>query len=488
MESGLRAGLANPRDTRNIGAARPAPSCGKPQTKPPIDGAGAASKESEIPFDLVTEDAAAQQFVGLHGNRLRYCWDTGAWFEWDGAIWRENRTGLAFQFARELARDLAASESPKVRYVTSRTSFASGVERFARSDPALAITIEHWDRDPLLLGTPAGTVDLRTGELRPSVPTEGVTKSTAVAPAATADCSRWLRFLEETTGGDTKLVRFLQQWCGYCLTGVTREHALVFVYGPGGNGKSVFLNVVTGIMGAYATTAAMDTFTAAKGDRHPTDLAMLRGARLVTASETEDGRAWAESRIKQMTGGDPISARFMRMDFFTYVPTFKLTVVGNHKPLLRNVDEAARRRFNIVPFTRKPPTPDPRLEEKLRTEWSSILRWMLGGALDWQANGLVRPQTVLAATEDYFSAQDLFGQWLEEECELDPGNTYKVETSTDLFASWRAYAERAAEPAGSQKSFAENMQRRGVEPKRTNRLRGFTGIRLKTPQPSRGDG
>ena len=156
----------------------------------------------------------------------------------------------------------------------------------------------------------------------------------------------------------TELQRFLQQMAGYCLTGDISEHALFFVYGTGGNGKGVFLNTVAGILGDYAATAAMDTFTASQGDRHPTDLAMLRGARLVTAAETEEGRAWAESRIKQLTGGDPITARFMRQDFFTFQPAFKLVIVGNHKPVLRNVDEAARRRFNIIPFTRKPPKPD----------------------------------------------------------------------------------------------------------------------------------
>ena len=205
--------------------------------------------------------------------------------------------------------------------------------------------------------------------LRQADHADGITKLTAVAPAPTADCPRWLAFLDETTGGDADLIRFLQQWCGYCLTGETREHALVFVHGGGGNGKSVFLNTITRIMHDYATTAAMDTFTASKFDKHPTDLAMLRGARLVTASETEEGRAWAEARVKQMTGGDPITARFMRQDFFTFFPNFKLFIIGNHKPVLQNVDDAAKRRFNIVPFTRKPEKPDRELETKLAGEW-----------------------------------------------------------------------------------------------------------------------
>ena len=141
--------------------------------------------------------------------------------------------------------------------------------------------------------------------------------------------------------------------------------------------------------------------------------------------------------------------------------------------MLRNVDEAARRRFNIVPFTRKPASPDRQLEEKLKAEWPGILRWMIEGCLDWQANGLVRPASVIEATEDYFSAQDLFGQWLDEKCDVEPGNVYKTESNATLYASWREYAEKAGEPAGSQKAFAENMQRRGLQRYRNSERPGL---------------
>ncbi len=214
-------------------------------------------------------------------------------------------------------------------------------------------------------------------------------------------------------------MRFLQQIAGYCLTGDTREHALFFIYGPGGNGKSVFLNTLNGILADYAETAVMDAFAASAHDKHSTDIAMLRGARLVSVSETEEGRAWAETRVKQLTGGDKVTARFMRQDNFTFTPRFKLVIVGNHKPVLTNVDDAAKRRFNIIPFTRKPPRPDQQLEEKLKAEWPGILRWMIEGCLDWQANGLVRPAIVAEATAEYFDDQDTFGQWLEEHCVQD---------------------------------------------------------------------
>jgi putative DNA primase/helicase len=430
--------------------------------------------------DIVTEDSAALRFIAQHGEDLRFCHSVGSWYRWDGSHWSVDRTGVAFQWARELARRLSEDQDERKRYITNKTSFASGVERFAKHDPQVAVTADHWDRNPFLVGTPGGTVDLCTGELGDSRRQDGITKSTSVAPSKDG-CPEWLRFLEETTGNDRELVRFLQQWCGYSLTGVTREHALVFVYGPGGNGKSVFLNVVASILKDYAATAAMDTFTASKSDKHPADLAMLRGARLVTASETEEGRAWAEARIKQMTGGDPITARLMRQNFFTFVPQFNLMIVGNHKPVLHNVDEAARRRFNIVPFTRKPGVPDRGLEAKLIGESPGILQWMIEGCLDWLANGLIRPASVMAATDAYFSDQDLMGQWLEDCCDSRLGDQSLWDKSADLFDSWTEYAVHAGEPQGSKKAFGQSLQRRGFETYRAPNAgtRAFRFLRLK---------
>ena len=434
-----------------------------------------------IANDIVTEDSAAVLFIERFGDDIRFCHSTGAWFVWKIVRWQRDLTGSVFERSRRLARDLGEDQDERGRKVIGKTSFAGGVERFARTDQTVAVTIDYWDRDPWLLGTPGGTVDLTSGELRDAVRSDGITKSTMCAPLK-AGCPQWARFLSETTGGDTDLIRFLQQWCGYALTGLTREHALVFVYGPGGNGKSVFLNVVTAILAEYAATSAMDTFTASHGDKHPTDLAMLRGARLVTASETEEGRPWAEARIKQLTGGDRISARFMRQDFFEFTPQFKLMIVGNHKPVLHNVDDAARRRFNIVPFMRKPDNPDRDLERKLMAEAGGILQWMIEGCLDWQHNSLIRPDSVKAATDAYFSDQDLFGQWLEDDCDVRPGEPRIWDKSADLFDSWSEYAHKAGDEPGSKKSFAQAMQRRGFEPYRVPNVgtRAFRFIRLLT--------
>ncbi len=436
---------------------------------------------------VLSEDAAAQEFTAAYEGELLYDHDVGRWFMWCGTHWQVNNTELAFHYARELAREMAANKGPRERLSGGKAAFAASVERLARATPPFARTSENWDRDCILLGTPGGTVDLRTGVMREANPGDCVTKITRVAPAENADCPVWMKFLRDATGEDEELIAFLQEWCGYCLTGDISEHALVFVYGDGGNGKSVFINAVSESLGDYAVTAAMDTFEASRSAKHPTDLAMLRGARLVTASETEEGRAWAESRIKAITGGDPISARFMRQDFFTYTPQFKLTIVGNHMPVLCNVDEAAKRRFNIVPFTRKPASPDKHLPEKLRAEYREILRWMIEGCLRWRTNGLSRSTIVTQATAEYFSDQDLFGQWLSECCNVDLNLREMFEPGKALYGSWREFAERGGEQPGSTKSFAQKMRARGILSDRTGRQRLFRFVSLK-PENQADDG
>lgn len=410
----------------------------------------------------ITEDGVALAFTQKHGDFLLFDHDAGRWYEWQGDHWKPETTGRAYNYCRELARDASNRLGPKEREKVRRSTFAAGVERMARNDPTHAAQQADWDHDTWALGCPGETINLKTGRGYEPRPKDRITRQTAVAPATVANCPLWLNFLNEATGGDQEMIAFLRRWCGYCLTGSTREHALIFLYGPGGNGKSVFLNTVSGIMADYAVTAAMDTFTASRGDRHSTDLAMMRGARLVSASETEEGRAWAESRIKQITGGDPVTARFMHKDNFTYQPQFKLTIVGNHQPVLNNVDDAAKRRFNIIPFNRKPNNPDRDLESKLRAEWPAILRWMIEGCLDWQANGLGRPASVVAATADYFSEQDFIGQWLEETCIVEPGNPSRWELSADLFKSWKGYAAAAGETVGTTKSLSGKLARHGL--------------------------
>jgi len=451
----------------------------------PVSDHAEPGRNADLLEFQANEDAIALMFAERHADTLRYCHDWGMWLRWNGTRWERERRRLAFHFARELARE-ANTEG---KATPAKASTAGGVERFAQADPRLATVSDEWDTDQWLLNTPGGTVDLRTGELRPHRREVHITKQTAVTPAPVLhdDHPLWTDFLSKTTKGDAKLQRFLQQMVGYCLTGDVREECLFFVYGLGGNGKGVFLKTIGNILGDYATSAAMDTFTASHSDKHPTDLAKLRGARMVTASETEEGRAWAESRIKELTGNErPISARFMRQDFFEYWPTFKLVFVGNHKPVLRNVDDAAKRRFNIIPFTHTPENPDKELKDKLRAEYPAILRWMIDGCLDWQKNGLVRPPVVIEATAEYFSEQDSVRQWIEECC--DTGGTLLSDTTENLYASWTAYITASGEKPGTKKSFSQSLLQQGfelvAETPGHRKKRGFLRISVKAKDTS----
>jgi putative DNA primase/helicase len=419
-----------------------------------------------------SEDTIALAFTSRYRDKLRFDHDAGRWYEWDGTRWKPDTRFRAFHYARELSRDIGEQKR-----ALCKASVAGGAERFARSAPEHSVTSEVWDSNPMLLGTPSGTIDLTSGRRIAPDPGQHITKLTSIGPAD-GPPTRWLSFLAEALGRDDETIAFIKRWAGYCLTGTTREHTLLFAYGPGGNGKSVFLNTVAAILGDYATTAAMDTFTASRNERHSTELAMLRGARLVTASETEEGRKWADARVKQLTGGDPITARFMRKDFFTFRPAFKLMIAGNHMPVLSNVDEAMKRRLAIVPFIHKPPEPDLSLEDRLRAEHGQILAWAIEGCLEWQRDGLGRPNRVSAATAEYFDDQDLFAHWLEERC-IQDGIGSMWELPAKLYRDWCDYAKAAGEDPGPIKSMKPKLERNGFPAAKTMGLRVYRGLKLK---------
>jgi putative DNA primase/helicase len=332
-----------------------------------------------------SEDAIALRFSRKHADDWRYIHPWNSWMRWDGERWIVDTTLHVFDLARRICREASAecgdSHKTIAPKLASRATSAA-VERLAASDRRHSATVEQWDTDPWLLNTPTGTIDLRNGVIREHRREDFLTKITAVSP--NHGCNLWLYFLDRITAGNSELQAFLQRMVGYCLTGSTREHALFFLYGTGANGKSVLLSTISELLGDYAKTAPTSCFTACANQQHPTELAGLRGARFVTVAETEDGAHWAESKIKTFTGGDKIAARFMRGDYFEFRPEAKLVIAGNHKPSLRSVDEAIRRRLCLVPLCVTIPEAerDPRLSEKLRSEFSGILAWAVQGCLD----------------------------------------------------------------------------------------------------------
>ncbi len=438
----------------------------------------AAASPSQEPSVWATDDALALAFTHAYGEDWRYCAAWGKWLMWTGQRWRVDETLLIAHLIRGICRQSALSaDTHRLAAKLAASNTVGGVERLTRTDRQHACSAEEWDADIFALNTPGGVVNLATGHLRAHDRAECMTKLATATPRGEAP--RWQTFLDDITGGDRDLVTYLQRMVGYCLSGSTTAHALFFLYGTGANGKSVFVNVVSTILGDYAGNAPMDAFMEARGDRHPTELAGLRGARFVSSVETEQGRRWNESKLKAITGGDKISARFMRQDFFEYTPQFKLVIAGNHKPAIRNVDEAMKRRLHLIPFTVTIP-PDKRdggLTEKLLAERDGILAWAVQGCLDWQRYGLKPPACVVAATDDYFDEEDAIGDFLEEEAQIHSEARVAV---AELFQRWQEWAAKRGEYVGTSRWLGQQMANRNFERTRLSYgVKGFAGLTLK---------
>lgn len=452
----------------------------QPNQKRAIDRAWEAAKKADDKFAYDVADAFRDKYAG----QLLFCSAQRQWYAWDGVHWRPDRTDRAFNYAAEECRREGGNDLSRAK---SRAQAAAAVEKLARADPAFAVEPDYFDRDPMLIGTPGGVIDLRTGELRPARQEDYITKLTAVAPIPLdrfnpdLDCPDWIDFLNSATGGDAGMIRFIQQWFGYCLTGSVRAEKMAFYQGTAGSGKDTLVGAVSNTMGDYAINVPVGVLTERKHEQHPTEIARLHGARLAWSSETEQDKYWNQQRVKEWTGGGKLTGRFMRGDFFEFVPTFKLTVIGNDKLRIRNVDNAIRRRFIVVPFNNPPKKPDDTLKDRLRSEYSGILSWMILGCLDWQRNGFVLPKSVSNYTSDYLAQQDIFSRWLEACCEQHI--TY-FESSKRLWESFKQFAlEKGESPGTDNYTFPAQLSERDfiasehLGPKRT--MRGWTGLKLR---------
>lgn len=455
---------------------------------PPPEGAPRVVPAGVMPY---TDASLADRFLKKHAAEVRFCPTMGGWLVWDGKKWARDDYRRVRHWVGGICKAASAEvlleieEKGTAHKVATRVA-SNGVKNavcdYAADHPAVSARAEQFDTDPMLLNTPAGIVDLANGSMHPHAARHLMTKSTSVAPRA-GNAPLWAAFLDEATAGDKELQRYLQRFAGYSLTGDTREHILAFFYGLGGNGKGTFLNTLTAVWGDYAKTSPMATFTASKIDAHPTEIANLAGARLVTAQETDEERRWDEAKIKSLTGGDPVTARFMRADFFTYQPQFKLWFAGNRRPVIANLDAAMRRRFHLVPFTIKPKFVDNTLIARLRAEHAEILHWAIEGALAWQREGLRAPQAVVEATAEYFAENDPLGTWIAERTIAASDKDF-INTAA-LYGDWREFCGDAGEHQISQRKFVDRLESKGFTRKKQGGtgLRGFLGLRLRYPPP-----
>jgi putative DNA primase/helicase len=374
-----------------------------------------------------SDAALAELFIEKHkyqSDRFRYVEQWG-WMMWTGSHWKRTGEGKVMGYVKPicLAQSKASLDDWDID-IKSRAGFARGLAssktiaaatKNAAIDHRLYLEASQFDTNLWLFNTPGGTIDLKTGELREHSREDYITKIAGATPTDEVDCRKWLAFLEQITDGNRELQDYLQRLGGYAMVGDPCEECLDFFYGQGGNGKGTFLKTLQYIFGSYATTAATETFLESKWSRHPTDVAKLAGARLVVAQEIDKGRMWNEALIKTLTGRDVMTARFMRKDYFDFLPQFTLIISGNNRPSLKAADAAWRRRLHLVPFNRNipPEQQDPKLKTELESEAGGILRWCVIGCLLWQQNRLSPPEIVLEATEDYLQEEDKVPAWTE---------------------------------------------------------------------------
>lgn len=426
---------------------------------------------------FLSEDGLALEFAKHAQPHLR--WSPGlGWMRADGGCWVRDDDLKRFDAARLFCREsaLLSPQESERRRITSAKG-VSAVLTLAQSDRRIVVPADAWDRDPLVLNTPSGLIDLCKGE---AISATGhlLTQRTACAPDFKAAAPLFERFLQEVFLGDADLAEFVQRALGYCLTGDRREQVLFFAFGAGANGKSTLLDLVEWVAGTYALKLPAAALMTTRNEQHPTGVAALRAKRLALSSELEEGAFFNEALLKQLTGDSTLSARYMRGDFFSFDMTQKHVVIGNHKPRLRGGDPAMQRRIRLIPFDANFPaaTRDPHLLGKLKAEGPAVLAWLIRGAAEWHAGGLGLPDRVRGASADYMTAHDDLQMWIDDCCDRAGESA-----ASDLYANFRAWKERRGEHAPTQTTWGERLQRvPGIEKRRSNGMRYFP-IRVKPP-------
>jgi putative DNA primase/helicase len=438
----------------------------------------------------LTDMGNGERLAMQHGQDIRYCHDWHKWLCWDGKRWPVDRVGEIKKKAKETVRTIyqEAAQEPDEDYRKKIIKHAqsseaeraiNGMIALASVEEGVPVVPERLDADPWLLTVENGTVDLQTGKLYPPRRDDLITKCCDVSYDSTAKCPTFVKFIDRIMDGNEGLITFLQRALGYSLTGRVVERSMFIQWGTGKNGKSTLLEVMHSILGDYSMRTPTDTLMVQYGGGSgiPNDIARLKGARFVSASESEEGQRLAESKIKDLTGGDTISARFMRGEFFDFRPEFKLWLATNHKPVIRGTDQAIWDRIKLIPFKVRIPKEeqDANLTEKLKSELPGIFQWLLRGCLDWQKHGLEAPPEVLSATTEYRQEMDDLGDFLGDCCLVNPELSV---ANKELYQEYRSWCEKNAMKMISQKRFSNRLMDRGFEQKKTNVGRKWLGMRL----------
>lgn len=439
-----------------------------------------------------TDDANALRLVDEHGATIRRVADMSAWWSWVDTAWtRDHDAAHVRESARRLARTLPENDEKAKSFKRNSLSSAgiSGAVRVAESDPRISVRAADLDAHPLLLNTLSGIVDLRTGDVGPHDPALLLTRTAPSHVDVDAPHPRWTTFLTETFDGDDELVGYVQRLAGLALIGEVREHVLPFLFGVGANGKSVLLLVLQGLLGSadlggYAVSAPDGFLMAGRDNAHPTEIARLRGARLLVCSEQTSGRRFDEAKVKRLTGGDVLTGRFMRGDFFDFTPSHLTVIASNHLPQVREGGPSFWRRVRLIPFQHVVPEHrrDPDLAGRvLATEGPAVLGWAVRGAMAVLAGGLADPDRVRAATEDYRISEDSLASFVRDECLTGPGHWCDVAALRHRYE--RHCTDMGTEPVSAKALTMRLVAEYGVEQGRLSRpsRRIYRGIGLLSP-------
>lgn len=437
----------------------------------------------------------AERYLDVFGELSRFSYVNKVWYFYNGKNWEIDNGGVVRKWV-DLSVDMlknepvvtpkGASDDDKEKLIEAKAKFVkrsrnnAGKEAMMRElKHNIAVLPDEFDKDDMLLNTQNGYIDLSNGIIYDHDIKKMFTRISNVEYTDKTDCPRWELFLEQVFDNDKELIKYVQKAVGYSLTASTKEQVMFFLYGNGRNGKSVFLDIVSELMGSYGMSMQADSLMVKRGGSsgHNEDIARLDGARFVTSSEPNEGVRLDEGLIKQLTGGDPVSASFKGGHVFDYKPQYKLWVATNHKPIIRGNDDGIWRRLPLIPFTVQIPLDkvDKNLSSKLRLELPGILNWAVEGSLMWQREGLTPPETIQKATMDYRKEMDVIGSFIDECCEI--GSGLKI-GATEVYKVYDKWAKEMNEHNFSQTQFGKKMADR-FEKKHTKIGRVYVGITLK---------
>lgn len=436
-----------------------------------------------------TDAGNAECFALLHNDHLRFCKSRNKWLGWDGFKWKVDTDGEAQRRAiitvraRKYVASFIKDEDKRRELQNWANTSESLSKRRAMLDTAkhlnpIEANIDMFDKNPLKVGVKNGTLNLETLELEEAKREDYISKQLNVEFNPQANAPTFRKFIDDIFAGDQELISYIQRAVGYSITGDTSEQVVFICHGNGANGKSVFLDALSSVLGDYADNCSFSTFEGNKRNDATNDLAKLKGKRFVTVIETDEDKRLAEARVKSVTGQDSITCRYLYCEYFSYQPEFKIWMAVNHKPLIKGTDRGIWRRIKLIPFTRNfEKSADPYLAQKLKTESSGILNWMLEGCKEWKEKRLGTARAIEIASEAYKKESDLVQQWLEERTLSDSNSNTSC---FDAYISFKEWCAHRKYPEFSMNSFGRVMSEKGYERKSNGKNREYIGLKIES--------